>query len=67
MRLAAVRAAFVGRARRGDAEVDLAQGRVGNLQGGDQLEVSFSDANGEFDNVRLTGPADFVFTGKIEI
>jgi diaminopimelate epimerase len=37
------------------------------VQGGDQLEVSFTDTNGEFDNVRLTGPADFVFTGKIEI
>ena len=37
------------------------------VQGGDQLEVSFADGNGEFDNVRLTGPADFVFTGKIEI
>lgn len=37
------------------------------VQGGDQLEVSFTEHNGEFDNVRLTGPADFVFTGKIEI
>lgn len=37
------------------------------VQGGDQLEVSFTEANGEFDNVRLTGPADFVFSGKIEI
>ena len=37
------------------------------VQGGDQLEVSFTDGNGEFDNVCLTGPADFVFTGKIEI
>lgn len=37
------------------------------VQGGDQLQVSFAEANGEFDNVRLTGPADFVFTGQIEI
>lgn len=37
------------------------------VQGGDQLQVSFAEVNGEFDNVRLTGPADFVFTGKIEI
>ncbi len=37
------------------------------VQGGDQLEVSFTDGNGEFDNVRLTGPADFVFTGRIEL
>jgi diaminopimelate epimerase len=37
------------------------------VQGGDQLEVSFQDANGEFSAVRLTGPADFVFEGKIEL
>ncbi len=37
------------------------------VQGGDQLEVSFQEKNGGFDDVRLTGPADFVFAGKIEI
>ncbi len=37
------------------------------VQGGDQLEVSFQEKNGGFDGVRLTGPADFVFAGKIEI
>lgn len=37
------------------------------VQGGDQLEVSFAEINGEFDAVRLTGPADFVFTGQIEL
>jgi diaminopimelate epimerase len=37
------------------------------VQGGDLLEVSFAEANGEFDQVRLTGPADFVFTGRIEL
>ncbi len=37
------------------------------VQGGDQLEVRFKETGGEFDDVRLTGPADFVFTGKIEI
>jgi len=37
------------------------------VQGGDRLEVGFTDGNGEFDNVLLTGPADFVFTGRIEI
>lgn len=37
------------------------------VQGGDQLEVSFRDEGAEFDDVRLTGPADFVFTGRIEI
>jgi len=37
------------------------------VQGGDQLEVSFKQENGEFADVRLTGPADFAFEGKIEI
>jgi len=37
------------------------------VQGGDQLEVSFTEQNGEFENVRLSGPADFVYTGRIEI
>ncbi|HEX5222757.1 MAG TPA: diaminopimelate epimerase [Verrucomicrobiae bacterium] len=36
------------------------------VQGGDTLEVSFKD-NGEFEDVRLTGPADFVFAGRIEV
>ncbi|MCX6912752.1 MAG: diaminopimelate epimerase, partial [Verrucomicrobia bacterium] len=37
------------------------------VQGGDQLEVSFKEDNGEFAEVRLTGPAQFVFEGRIEI
>ena len=37
------------------------------VQGGDQLEVSFKQSNGEFSEVRLTGPAEFVFDGSIEI
>lgn len=37
------------------------------VQGGDTLEVSFHDTGLEFDEVRLTGPADFVFEGRIEI
>lgn len=37
------------------------------VQGGDELEVSFRQHNGDFDQVRLTGPADFVFEGKITI
>ena len=37
------------------------------VQGGDRLEVSFQDNGGEFDDVRLTGPADFVFEGRVEI
>ena len=37
------------------------------VQSGDQLEVSFADKNGGFENVRLSGPAEFVFEGRIEI
>jgi diaminopimelate epimerase len=37
------------------------------VQGGDELEVSFSEQNGGFADVCLTGPAEFVFDGKIEL
>lgn len=37
------------------------------VQGGDRLEVSFQEVNGEFTNVGLTGPANFVFEGKMEL
>lgn len=37
------------------------------VQGGDQLEVSFHDHNGGFSDVCLTGPADFVFDGTIDL
>jgi diaminopimelate epimerase len=37
------------------------------VQGGDQLEVSFVENNGGFKDVRLTGPAEFVFQGTIEL
>jgi len=37
------------------------------VQGGDELEVSFKQDNGDFTDVRLSGPADFVFEGKIEL
>jgi diaminopimelate epimerase len=37
------------------------------VQGGDQLEVSFDRKGDEFSNVRLLGPADFVFEGRIKI
>jgi diaminopimelate epimerase len=37
------------------------------VQGGDQLEISFTEANQTFQDVRLTGPAQFVFEGKISI
>jgi diaminopimelate epimerase len=37
------------------------------VQGGDTLEVSWTETGDEFDQVKLTGPADFVFKGTIEI
>ena len=37
------------------------------VQGGDTLEVSFADNGADFDDVRLTGPAEFMFVGRIEI
>ena len=37
------------------------------VQGGERLEVSFRDDHGEFTDVRLTGPAEFVFEGRIEV
>lgn len=37
------------------------------VQGGDQLEVSFAEKNGGFADVKLSGPAEFVFEGRIEV
>ena len=37
-----------------------------NVEGG-KLEVSFDENNGQFTNVFLKGPAEFVFKGEIEI
>lgn len=37
------------------------------VQGGDTLQVSFLDTGGDFEDVKLTGPAEFVFEGKIEL
>lgn len=37
------------------------------VQGGDTLEVGFSDNGGDFEDVRLTGPADFVFEGQMQL
>ena len=37
------------------------------VQGGDTLQVSFKGENGGFRDVRLTGPAEFVFQGTVEI
>jgi len=38
-----------------------------HVQGGDQLEVSFQQANGAFTDVRLSGPAEFAFDGRTEL
>jgi diaminopimelate epimerase len=38
-----------------------------HVQGGDVLEVGFEEQNGVFDNVTLTGPADFVFEGQMRL
>ena len=37
------------------------------VQGGDTLEVSWANASDGFADVKLNGPADFVFRGAIEI
>jgi len=37
------------------------------VQGGDTLEVSFREVGDGFGDVRLTGPAEFVFEGRIEV
>jgi diaminopimelate epimerase len=37
------------------------------VQGGDILQVSFKEENGIFKEVRLQGPAEFVFEGRIEL
>lgn len=38
-----------------------------NVQGGDTLKVAFNETLGQFSKVLLTGPADFVFDGKIDL
>jgi diaminopimelate epimerase len=37
------------------------------VQGGDELEVDFREVGEGFGEVRLTGPADFVFEGEIDL
>ena len=37
------------------------------VRGGDTLEVSFERKDGQFQNARLTGPADFVFDGRMTL
>jgi diaminopimelate epimerase len=36
-------------------------------KGGDELQVGFEKVEGSFRDVTLTGPAEFVFEGTIEI
>ena len=36
-------------------------------RGGDELQVDFEKSRGQFRNVTLTGPAEFIFEGTIEI
>jgi diaminopimelate epimerase len=36
-------------------------------RGGDELQVGFETSDGRFRNVTLTGPAEFVFEGTVEI
>jgi diaminopimelate epimerase len=37
------------------------------VKGGDELRVSFTERDGAFSDVRLNGPAAFVFEGRIEV
>lgn len=37
------------------------------VQGGDELEVAFTAQGGGFSDVRLTGPATFVFEGRVTV
>ena len=43
-------------------------GPIGVLvRGGNELQVGFEKAGDQFRNVTLTGPADFVFEGTIDV
>jgi diaminopimelate epimerase len=50
------------------AATEGVEGPIGVLvRGGNELKVGFSKAGDQFKNVTLTGPADFVFEGTIEL
>jgi diaminopimelate epimerase len=50
------------------AATENVDGPIGVLvRGGDELEVGYKRTGNEFRNVTLTGPAEFVFDGTIEI
>jgi diaminopimelate epimerase len=50
------------------AATENVSGPIGvTVRGGDELQVGFDKAGDQFRNVTLTGPAEFVFEGTIEI
>jgi diaminopimelate epimerase len=50
------------------AATERVEGPIGVLvRGGNELKVGFNKVGDEFKNVTLTGPADFVFEGTIEL
>jgi diaminopimelate epimerase len=50
------------------AELKNISGPIGVLvRGGNELQVGFDKSGGQYRNVTLTGPADFVFDGTIEV
>ena len=50
------------------AAMQKVDGPIGVLvRGGNELQVAFDRAGDQFKNVTLTGPADFVFEGTIEV
>ena len=50
------------------AAMEKVDGPIGVLvRGGNELQVAFAKAGDQFTNVTLTGPADFVFEGTIEV
>src|SRR5205823_1011214 len=50
------------------AATENIDGPIGVLvRGGNELEVGFEKRGVQFKNVTLTGPADFVFEGTIEV
>jgi diaminopimelate epimerase len=50
------------------AATENIDGPVGVLvRGGNELQVGFEKKGAQFKSVTLTGPADFVFEGTIEV
>jgi diaminopimelate epimerase len=50
------------------AAIEKVNGPVSVIaRGGDELQVGFENSGNQFRNVTLTGPAEFVFEGSIEI